>query len=217
MSYLRLEDVSFISNKNIILKDINLDVNKGEFISIVGKSGSGKSTLLKIIGDLLPYTAGEIYFNGKDYKSHIPTNLRKKITYCFQIPYLFGDTIIDNFNFPYNIRDEKLDLSRVNYLMDLFNVSNLDLDTSVRDLSGGEVQRIALIRSLIFKPEILLLDEITSALDIENKNIVNTVLKKLNNEGMTILSVTHDLKYGMDNSNRILTMENGKIIKKEVL
>ena len=110
-----------------------------------------------------------------------------------------------------------MDLNRVSELLDIFNLSKDYLDKSIKNLSGGEVQRIALIRSLLFKPEILLLDEITSSLDIDNTMIVENSMNILNKEGVTILWVTHDLDQSKRDSNKLLTIESGKIKSLEVL
>lgn len=211
MSLLEFQNVSFENDQKIILKNISLRVESGDFISIVGPSGSGKSTFLKLCSNLISPTCGEITFKGKNFTEYMPVDLRKSMAYCFQTPYLFGDTVMDNIAFPYAIRNRKPDFTKIKELFSMFHLSEDFLNSDVRNLSGGEKQRIALIRSMLFMPEILLLDEITSALDVDNASIVEKVIVSLNNEGRTILWVTHNPEQIRPYANKILTMEGGKI------
>ncbi|MBC2580604.1 ATP-binding cassette domain-containing protein [Clostridium sp. DJ247] len=217
MSLLNFEKVSYINENKTILKDISININYGDFISVVGPSGSGKSTFLKLCSQLISPTEGNIIFKNKSYMEYNPIEWRRSIAYCFQTPYLFGDTVMDNLNFPYSIRNTKADLKRIQELLLIFRVNEDCLNKKVRNLSGGEKQRIALIRTLLFKPEILLLDEVTSALDVENTQVVENVIQSLNKEGITILWITHNPEQSKKYANKILSIENGKIKSLEVL
>ena len=217
MSLLEFKDVSFINNNQSILEELTLSINSGDYISIVGPSGSGKSTFLKLCSNLISPSEGLILYKEKSIEEYNPTDLRKDISYCFQTPHLFGDTVIDNISFSYSIRNMPVDINRVEKLLDMFNLSSNYLNKNIKNLSGGEIQRIALIRNLLFKPDILLLDEVTSALDIENTLIVEDVMDLLNKDGVTILWVTHNLEQSKRSSNKLLTMEVGKIKSLEVL
>lgn len=217
MSFLEFQNVSFISDNKTILKAITIPINQGDYISVVGPSGSGKSTFLKLCCHLVSPTEGKIIYKNKSIMEHNPMELRKNIAYCFQTPYLFGDSVLDNISFPYSIRGIKLDLKRAEELFLLFNLEKEYLRKDVKNLSGGEKQRIALIRTLLFKPEILLLDEVTSALDVENTLIVENVMKSLNKAGTTILWVTHNPEQSRRNANKILTIEAGEIKSMEVI
>lgn len=143
--------------------------------------------------------------------------MRKEIGYIFQNPYLFGDNVKENLKYPYQIRNLSLDMDRVEELFSLFQMECGYINRDVKNLSGGEQQRIALIRSLLFMPEVLLLDEITSALDEENKKIVEEVIFSLNEQGKTILWVTHDLKQSRKYSKKILEIHKGEVASLEVL
>ena len=217
MSLLELENVSFENDGETILENISVKIEPGDYISIVGPSGSGKSTFLKLCSHLINPTNGEITYRDKKFIDYNPTELRKTITYCFQTPYLFGITVMDNIKFPFTIRKLAFDKNRVDELFSLFHITTDFLSKDVANLSGGEKQRIALIRSLLFKPEILLLDEITSALDEDNTKIVETVIESLNKEGVTVLFVTHDSEQSRKYANRLLTIERGKIKSLEAL
>jgi putative ABC transport system ATP-binding protein len=146
-----------------------------------------------------------------------PMDIRKSICYCFQSPYLFGRTVMDNLIFPYKVRNRTTNMDRIKELFSIFNMNEEFVKKEITNLSGGEKQRIALIRSLIFKPEILLLDEVTSALDTENIGIVENVINTLNKEGVTILWITHNLEQSRKYANQILTIENGTLKSLEVL
>lgn len=217
MSLLEFQNVSFESDDKSILKNISADIEPGDFISIVGPSGSGKSTFLKLCSHLISPTKGTISYKSKNITDYNPIELRKNIIYCFQTPYLFGDTVIDNINFPFSIRNIKPDSKRVDDLFSMFHMAGDYLHKDVRNLSGGEKQRIALIRGLLFMPEILLLDEITSALDMENAVIVEDVIAALNNKGTTILWITHNLEQSRKYANKLLSIEAGEIKSLEVL
>ena len=212
-----MKNVTYKDKDNVIIDNFSLNVKEKDYISIVGPSGSGKSTILKLFSHLISQTSGTIEFKGKDYTDYSPYELRRRITYCFQNPILFGDTVIDNFKFPYNIRKKPLDKDRIKYFLQLFDFSESILDKDIHKLSGGEKQRIALIRSLLFKPEVLLLDEVTSALDAENTKIVESVINKLNSEGMTILWVTHNIEQSKKYANKLLSIEGGKLKNLEVI
>lgn len=211
MILLEFQDVSWRSADQFILRDISFQVESGDFISIVGASGSGKSTLLKLCSNLISPTLGSIVFQGKNFLDYEAVSLRKEIGYCFQTPYLFGNTVMDNFEFPYSIRKLKPDLRRINSMLSMFEMSEHYLTREVKTLSGGEKQRIALIRSLLFMPKILLLDEITSALDVENTLIVEKAMTDLNAEGVTILWVTHNPEQSRKYANKLLTLDCGRI------
>lgn len=217
MSLLEFQTVSLVNGGKTILDNISVNIDAGDFIAIIGRSGSGKSTFLKLCSHLVSPTNGKILYKGKDMMEYSATELRKKIAYCFQIPYLFGDSIMDNLNFPFSIRNMKPDQKRINELFSLFNMPPDFLSRDVKNLSGGEKQRIALIRTLLFKPEVLLLDEITSALDTDNMQIVENAIVSLNKEAITILWITHNPEQSRRLANKLLTIEAGNIKSLEVL
>lgn len=217
MEQMSYKDVSFLDQERYILRDISLKVESGDYISIIGPSGSGKSTFLKLCNNLITPSQGSILYKNKDILEYDPIELRKKICYCFQTPYLFGNTVMDNLCFPYSIRNQKVDMQLILSIFKDFNIPKDFINDSIKNLSGGEKQRISLIRSLLFKPEMLLLDEVTSALDMENTLIVETVIEKLYNEGVTILWVTHNEEQSRKHANKILTIENGCIKALEVI
>lgn len=215
MEIIELKNVSFSDEGKNILEDINLSVKEGEVLSIIGHSGSGKSTLLKAIGSFISASKGEITYKGEKQEDYDPKEYRKEVAYIFQSPYLFGDTVLDNFKFPYKVRGLEINKNRMIELLEKFNMDENVLNKDISVLSGGEKQRIALIRSLLFSPKVLLLDEVTSSLDEENKEIVEKAVERLNKEGITMIMVTHDVDQANRLGNRILTLTSGKIEKIE--
>ena len=217
MSVLRFEQISLEIHDRQILRDISFSVNQGESITIIGPSGSGKSTILKLASSLLSPTGGTIFFHGRPVESYAPTEYRKRVAYCFQQPYLFGQTVRGNLAFPFTIRGRAVDEARIKELFDLFRMDLQLLEKSNTELSGGEMQRICLIRSVLFAPEVLLLDEVTSALDTENTEWVEQGLMQLHKEGLTLLQVTHNLDQSLRMGQRRITVKEGRIADCEVL
>ncbi|MEI5993471.1 ABC transporter ATP-binding protein [Candidatus Enterococcus mansonii] len=190
---LKTEHISFQLEEQSIVNDITMNFEKGSHTTITGPSGSGKSTLLKLLASLLTPTKGKIYFNDQDIETFTPESYRMQVSYCFQQPSLFGETVRDNFMLPYEIRKKEFQVEHVVELLKEVQLSERYLDKKITELSGGEKQRIALIRNVIFLPEVLLLDEVTAGLDEESKKIVNQWLMQLNQEkNVTLIRVTHD-------------------------
>jgi len=217
MSLLEMKNVSYIKEDKIILKDISLQVEEGDFKTIVGASGSGKSTMLKLFSHLISPTSGEILYRGRDMMSYDPVLLRREISYCVQSGGLFGRTAEDNLAFPYEIRGLEMDREAVAALLSKFGLGQDVLREENRSLSGGEKQRVALARTLLLKPAVVLLDEVTSALDQENTRIVEDVIRQLNDGGTTILWITHSPEQSRRLGSKLLTVENGEIRSLEVL
>lgn len=190
---LHLHDVSFTRNNIPLLEPVSLSLEPGEFTLLTGPSGSGKSTLLKIIASLQNPTGGKVYFKGEDIAQIKPEVYRQRVSYCFQTPSLFGETVYDNLALPYQIRNKKPDEEQMRNWLERVKLSADMLTKRTQELSGGEKQRVALLRNLQFMPDVLLLDEITSALDEENKININDIIAGLvEKEQIAVLWVSHD-------------------------
>ncbi|HCM9245460.1 TPA: iron ABC transporter ATP-binding protein FetA [Enterobacter bugandensis] len=190
---LQIKDVGFRVANNTILQHVGFNLSPGEFKLITGPSGCGKSTLLKIVASLLSPTEGTILFEGQDIASFSPESYRQQVSYCVQTPVLFGDTVFDNLIFPWQIRNKTPEPEK--FIDDLarFGLAKETLTKSISELSGGEKQRVSLIRNLQFLPKVLLLDEITSALDDANKRNVNEIIHRYaRDQNIAVLWVTHD-------------------------
>lgn len=211
MKILNFENVIYESGDKRILDSANLDVNKNDFITVTGPSGSGKTTLLRLCNNLISPSSGEILFKGRKLEEYTPVELRKNIALCFQMPYLFGDTVYENMVFPFHIRKKDYDETLVENIISKVNLKTSILEGKVRNLSGGEKQRISIARTILFNPEILLLDEVTSALDEENTLIIEKLVSELNANGTTVLWITHNKAQNDRVGNRSIVVENGKV------
>lgn len=216
MSILSLKNIKYSFESTDILNGINLEINKGDCISIIGSSGSGKSTLLKLCADLITPVEGEILYKQKSYNNYDPIVLRKNISYCIQLPYLFGETVYDNLAYPFQIRKNIINEYEIKKYLNKFNLDESYLQKDINSLSGGEKQRIALIRNLIYRPDVLLLDEVTSGLDNQNSKLVEDLIKEMNEEGSTVIWITHNLEQSESIFNKRICIEEGNIIKEEI-
>ncbi len=201
-----------------ILNDISLEVKKGEVIVIIGPSGCGKSTFLRCLNGLEDIQSGEILIDGKKLDPHAKdiSSMRQQIGMVFQSYDLFPHkTILDNILLaPIKVQKRKREEAEKEALELLERVGLADRkDDYPRQLSGGQKQRIAIVRSLIMHPEILLLDEITAALDPEMVHEVLNVVLDLARSGSTMLIVTHEMTFARAIANRILFLENGEIVE----
>lgn len=203
---LQLTGVGYRIGERQVLNDINFSIAPGEFKLITGPSGCGKSTLLKIIASLLSPSEGTIQFKGQDYTTLSPEQYRQQVSYCAQTPALFGETVYDNLIFPWQIRDKRTEPDTFLGFLTRFGLPEETLSKSINDLSGGEKQRISLIRNLQFLPDVLLLDEITSALDEENKHNVNDIIHRyVREKNIAVLWVTHD-KDEIEHADDVITL-----------
>ncbi|EOD01331.1 amino acid ABC transporter ATP-binding protein [Caldisalinibacter kiritimatiensis] len=205
--------------KNLhVLKDIELRIEKGEVVVIVGPSGSGKSTFLRCLNRLEEIDSGEIIFEGKsitDDKNDV-NKLREKIGMVFQQFNLFPHmTVLENITLaPIKVKKmnkneaEKVALK----LLDRVGLKE-KANAYPSQLSGGQKQRIAIARALAMSPDVMLFDEPTSALDPEMVGEVLEVMKQLAAEGMTMIVVTHEMGFAKEVGSRVIFMDNGKIIE----
>ena len=207
--------------KKYVLKDINLSFHSSGLISILGKSGSGKSTLLNLIGKLDNPSEGKIYFNGKDiakYKENKLVVYRKSIvSYIFQHCHLLeNQTALYNIMLPCLLKGDSYSdaRSKVFSMVKDFYISEELLEKKCSALSGGEKERIAIMRAFINKPLILLADEPTGALDKDNALLVMKSLKEASKKSLVIV-VTHNEPLAREYSDRIIHMKDGRIVEDE--
>lgn len=209
----QIKELAYEVRDQEILKEINLVVEKGEDLVVSGPSGSGKSTLLKLLGSLLTPTSGQVLFEGRPVSDREPTEYRKEVSYCFQSPQLFGETVSDNLRFPYEIRQQRFNEERSRELLMQVGLAETFLTKSINDLSGGEKQRVALIRHLQFMPKVLLLDEVTSALDRQSSLQIRGFLKQIQAEyQLTLIRVTH-VEEEIKQASRLVNVTEGRMVK----
>ncbi len=205
-------------DKKCILKNINLKINDNEQVSIIGKSGCGKSTLLRCIARLEKIDKGQILIDNENVN-----NIKKfynKVGMVFQSFNLFENmTVLENLiiapvKLKIQTKDEAIKLAK-GYLKEI-NLEN-KINEYPKNLSGGEKQRVAIIRALMEKPKILLLDEPTSSLDPQMKKEVLELISKLKDYNMTIIVVSHELNFVKDFSSRIIFLDNKTIISDDTV
>lgn len=217
MAHLDIRGLTASYANHTVLDGIDLAVERGEIVSLIGPSGSGKSTLLRVITGLLKPQRGEIVVDGEriDYADrHSLKAAREKLAIVFQQYNLFGNmTVLGNVTVaPAKIRkrnrgEVEADARRLLGKVGLGDKLNAYPD----ELSGGQQQRVALARALCLRPEILLLDEVTSALDPERVSEVLDTIKILASENITLLIVSHEMNFVREVSDRVAFMANGKI------
>lgn len=215
MDILELKNISYQKNTETILQDINLTVPENTSLTISGPSGGGKSTLLKLIASLLTPTTGTILFAGEKQQDYPITEYRQRVSYCFQQPVLIGNTVYDNLVFPFQVRNQVPDKERMLQSLKQVALPNHYLDKKIIELSGGEKQRVALLRNIIFLPDILLLDEVTTGLDEVNRNIVRELIASIYQKNVSILSVTHNAAE-IKQAKNILWMKGGHITDESI-
>jgi ABC-type multidrug transport system fused ATPase/permease subunit len=177
---------------NPILEDVSLNIKRNAKYLIIGPSGKGKSTLLKILGGYIANYQGEVLINNQDYKSISESSLLSIINYVDQYPYVFNLSIRDNIDLNHSYSDEEvLEVLKKVQLEEYITTYGLDhiVNSQTTTLSGGELQRLCLARALLYNHSVLLLDEITSSLDLANTTIIESIISELKDK--TLLYVCH--------------------------
>jgi cell division transport system ATP-binding protein len=214
-SIIELKKADIYQREAIVLKDIDLIINKGEFIYVIGKVGSGKSSLLKTFYNELPLISGEGMVAGyqlEKIKSKDVPFLRRKLGIVFQDFQLLTDrTVYKNFEFVLKAtgwKNEKAIKERINEVLDIVEMSHSE-KRMPHQLSGGEQQRVAIARALLNNPEIILADEPTGNLDPETSEALLRVFMEINKDGKTIVMATHDYPIIQKFPARKIICENG--------
>lgn len=202
----------------LILHSVNLDVKPHEVVCLIGASGSGKSTLLRCINRLFAYDYGQILLDGVDIESSEmdDNQLRKRIGIVFQAYNLFPHmTVLDNITLaPRKVHktSRKVAEEQARELLALFGLAD-QADSYPDRISGGQKQRVAIIRAIATKPDVLLLDEITAALDPELIGGVLDIVRDLKAKGMTMVIVTHEMGFARDVADRVCFLDEGRILE----
>lgn len=216
MSILQIKHLSKAFGSHVVLEDVSFSVNKGDVISVLGASGSGKSTLLRCINLLETPTSGQILYhdaNVADGKVNAP-QYREKVGMVFQSFNLFNNmTVLQNCMIGLTkvrkISKEQARQSAMNYLEKVGMAPYIN--ALPRQLSGGQKQRVAIARALVNNPKILLADEPTGALDTKSGEQVMELFKNLNDEGVSVLMITHDPEIAA-HATKIITIRDGQIL-----
>ena len=216
---IRVENVSKQFNKTRALKNVSLEVNKGDIISLIGPSGSGKSTLLRCIHGLEHVDSGKIYMDDEwmnPYDEKKFRAQRNRMGFVFQHFNLFPNmSVLQNCKLAQvevlNKTDEEAEKTALEYLDKVGLLEKKD--TYPNNLSGGQKQRVAIARALCMNPDIMLFDEPTSALDPEMIKEVLEVMKDLGKQGMTMVVVTHEMGFARKVGTRVVFLDQGEIVE----
>ncbi len=214
---LRVSDVSFRTD-GFILKDIKFEVEKGDFIAIVGPNGSGKTTLLRLIAKVLRPTGGVIYLDGRDLKEISVYELARIVgvvpqEYNLDLGFKAEEIVLMG-RFPYLRRFQFGDLRDLEIAYESMKMVRCEdlIGKVVRNLSGGEKQKVMIARALAQRPRLLLLDEPVSHLDINHQIEIMNLLKSLTGKGMTVIATFHDLNLAIQYCNKVLMIKDGEIV-----
>lgn len=212
----RIEHLTKHFGKNLVLEDVSLSVAPHEVVCLIGASGSGKSTLLRCISDLVDFDSGAIFID--DVHIHDPVlgknGLHKRVGIVFQAYNLFPHmSVLDNITLaPRKVRGlgREESAEQAHELLGLFGLDGF-ASSYPEQLSGGQQQRVAIIRAMAMQPDVLLLDEITAALDPELIGGVLQIIRDLKSQGMTMIVVTHEMSFARDIADRVYFLDGGSI------
>lgn len=213
---IKFENIGMSYGENEVIKDFNLTVEQGEFVSIIGTSGSGKTTIIKMVNRLNHPTSGNIYIHGENIEKMDIIQLRRNIGYAIQGSVLFPHMTVEQ-NIAYvpnllNKKDKEKTKRAVNKWMNLVELDESLLSRYPDELSGGQQQRVGIARSLAASPDILLMDEPFGAVDEITRATLQKELKKLHNKTkITMLFVTHNISEALYLGTKVLVLHEGKI------
>lgn len=218
-SIIKLNGVDIFQQKNLVLSNVNLHIDKGDFVWLIGQTGSGKSSLLKVIYGDLPIATGEGHAGGYDLKNISTKNipfLRRKLGIVFQDFQLLTDrTIEQNLQFVMRAtgwKDKNLIAERTLDVLEKVGLRS-KLKKMPHELSGGEQQRVVIARAMVNDPEIILADEPTGNLDPDTSEEIVMLLKQISSSGTAVLIATHDYHIIRAFPSRIIKCENGKVLE----
>ena len=204
-------------DSKVLLKNVTLEIERGEVFALIGPTGAGKTTLLRLLNLLDMPTSGKIYFDGQDIAKspQLRLQIRRKMAMVFQKPVVFYGSVYDNIAYPLKVRHHNKEetQTRVEEMLEITGLKGYE-KRKARTLSGGEAQRVALARAMIAQPEVLLLDEPTANLDPVSVSKIEEVLTHvIQEQKTTVVMATHDMSQGQRLARRIGVIINGEIVQ----
>jgi tungstate transport system ATP-binding protein len=195
------------------LKNVSLEIRRGDIFAVIGSSGAGKTTLLRIISMLDTEYSGEYYFDGVDTRKN-QDGLRKRVTMVFQKPVMFNASVFDNVAYGLKIRgvgsrEVKKRVEDVLRLVGLYDMRK----KNAKKLSGGEQQRVALARALVLETDVLVLDEPTANLDAVNVQMIEGIIREITRDGVTVVMATHNLYQAKRLANTVAYLNSGELVE----
>ncbi|MEC1180165.1 phosphate ABC transporter ATP-binding protein [Metasolibacillus meyeri] len=213
MSYaIQFQNMSYTVNKQNILHNISQNINTGAITTLIGPSGAGKTTLLKMCNALLSPTAGTIYVQGQTIDTFTPTTLRQKIGIVLQNAPILRTTVFNNLALLRHLQKQELTQEEALHMLTDVGLDEALLMRQATDLSGGQKQKLAIARTLLNRSEILLLDEITSALDPHSVQEIEQLIIKIRQKGITIIWITHNIEQAQKMGDYIWVMAQGQVV-----
>lgn len=211
---IELQSVSYKAEETEIIKNLTGYIIKGQITTIVGPSGAGKSTLFRLFNGLRSPTEGNITILNRPIEQYSPIELRRTVGLALQSAPMLPGTVYDNLALPRQLHKEKLSKEEASQLLTSVGLDSSYLTRSVEDLSGGQRQKVSIARTLVNKPKILLLDEITSSLDRVSTEEIETLILHINRTyHVTIVWVTHDLRQARHVGDQTWVLKDGQLIE----
>lgn len=210
----RIENLCIAFGEKEVLKNINLEIRRGEIFALIGPSGAGKTTLLRILNFFEKPTRGNLKFNGLANEGE-RNNIRRRMSMLFQTPAIFKASVFDNVAYGLRVRgiDKRIIEKKVGDALNIVGLSGMERQKA-RTLSGGEAQRMAFARAIVYDPEVLLLDEPTTNLDPYNVAKIEELIKRIRSErGTTIVIATHNIPQVRRIADRVGILLNGELIE----
>ncbi len=220
MNIFKLYNISFsYSGGSTVFENIDLDISKKDLIIIQGESGAGKSTFLKLFNRFCSTFEGKLFFHEKEIREYGIERIRSSVIYLPQLPFMIHGTVEENLSFPFTFHShngKEFDSQKAGEWLEYFQL-DIPFERDALQLSIGQKQRIALIRSILLGPEVLLLDEPGSALDSNNKKLLEQKIESLiDSAGITVIMATHSEVSFSDSWVRFLNLDNGTLTEKKI-
>jgi len=210
---IHFNQVTYSPQGQMILNNITGSFPEGAITTLVGPSGAGKTTLLKLCNGLLSADSGEILIKGQPINSYEPTRLRRMVGLALQSAPMIPGTVLENLSLPFTLKKESFGRNEAQDALEKVGLPSGLLDRNTNDLSGGQRQKVSIARTLLNKPEILLLDEITSSLDRTSRQEIENLIVTINKQGTTIVWITHNLQQAVDIGSYTWVLMDGNVIE----